>query len=557
MRNIEKLLAEMTVSEKIGMLAGRDVWHTVPVPRLGIPSIKVSDGPNGVRGAYRELGPPSISVPVGIALGATWNVDLVTQVGALLAEEMKLKGAHVLLAPTVNMHRTPIAGRNFECFSEDPFLTGEMASAYINGLQGDGVGACIKHFVANDQEFERTTISAEVDERTLHEIYLEPFRRAIRAAKPWSIMAAYNRINGVYASENDYLLKDILKASWAYSGAVISDWYGTYSDAVPAGGLELEMPGPARWMAAAHVQAALDSGALTSAALDDKIRRLLRLIERVGAFDQPEPQPERALDTPARRSRIRAVAQETIVLLKNESILPLDPARTPHIAVIGELAGRPNILGGGSAQLHVQYVVSPLTGIRERAGAGATVTYATGCHIHKELPGFEEGTLTTTTGAPGLELKIYDNLDWSGTPAFTKVVRQPDIGWFDASVPNVDHTRFCFRLQGVFTPDRTGVHDLGLYSIGMSRVFIDGACILENQASMSTHYEAKVALPLTAGQAYSLLVEYQWEGPTALAGAAPGPFAAARAQSDGGGGSGGGGGGRRRFGRRSYPRVGS
>ncbi|HEY3474132.1 MAG TPA: glycoside hydrolase family 3 N-terminal domain-containing protein, partial [Anaerolineales bacterium] len=214
MSNIDELLQQMTIEEKISMLAGADLWHSVAVPRLGIPQFKVTDGPNGARGAWGSMGPSSVATPVGIALGATWNPDLVEKVGNVLGDELKAKGAHILLAPTVNIHRTPIAGRNFECYSEDPFLSGMLASAYIKGIQSTGVGACIKHFVANDQEYERFSISSEVDERTLREIYLEPFRIAIRNSNPWAVMSAYNRVNGTYACENNHTLLEILKGEW-------------------------------------------------------------------------------------------------------------------------------------------------------------------------------------------------------------------------------------------------------------------------------------------------------------------------------------------------------
>jgi len=243
MSRIDDLLSQMTLDEKISMLAGADLWHSVPVPRLGIPQFKTTDGPNGARGAWGNMGPESVATPVGIALGATWNPDLVQKVGNVLADELEAKGAHILLAPTVNIHRTPIAGRNFECYSEDPFLSGMLASAYIKGIQERGRGACIKHFVANDQEFERFSMSSEVDERPLREIYLEPFRIAIRNSKPWAVMSAYNRVNGTYACEYDHTLKDILKDEWKFDGIVMSDWFGTYDEAVPAGGLDLEMPG--------------------------------------------------------------------------------------------------------------------------------------------------------------------------------------------------------------------------------------------------------------------------------------------------------------------------
>jgi beta-glucosidase len=295
---IDTLLAALTLDEKVALLAGADEWTTVPIPRLGIPALKVSDGPNGARGADRNHGPTSALFPVGIALAATWNVDLALRLGEALAEEAKSKGAHILLAPTVNIVRSPLAGRNFETYGEDPTLTGRLATAYIQGLQSQGVGACIKHFVANDSEFERHTISSDVDERTLHEIYLSPFRLALAAASPWAVLAAYNRVNGAYASEHDSLLRQLLKGEWAFDGLVLSDWYGTYSDLVAAGALDLEMPGPARYHGPA-VAGRVRRGELDEAVVNDKVRRLLRTLERAGPLPTPSCRRNRLSTVPS------------------------------------------------------------------------------------------------------------------------------------------------------------------------------------------------------------------------------------------------------------------
>ena len=400
--DIGELVMRMTLDEKISLLAGVDLWHTSAVERLGIPSIKVTDGPNGARGAWGDLGPSSALFPVGAALGATWNTELIERAGQALAAEVKAKQAQVLLGPTVNIHRTPLAGRNFECYSEDPYLTGKIAAAYIRGLQKEGISACIKHFVCNDQEYERFSISAEVDERTLREIYLEPFRIALAEAKPWSIMSSYNRLNGTYASENAGLLKKILKEEWQFDGMVMSDWKGTYSDKVPQGGLDLEMPGPGRWMSSQVVRKALESGELSEAELDDKVCRILQLIGRVGAFENPMPGHERAEDTAEQRAFIRRLAQETIVLLKNEKqLLPLDPVKVRRIAVIGELADRPNVMGGGSSHVSPHYVVSPLEGIQSRAAGSIEVHYVPGCMVHRITPGLDKRTLTDEYGQTG------------------------------------------------------------------------------------------------------------------------------------------------------------
>ncbi len=513
MADIEKLLSQMTLDEKISMLAGQDLWHTVPVPRLGIPSIKTSDGPNGVRGQWGSLGPTSALFPVGIALGATWNPDLVERVGGALADEVKAKGAHILLAPTVNIHRTPIAGRNFECYSEDPYLSGRLATAYIDGMQKNGAGACIKHFICNDQEFERNSMSSEVAERPLHEIYLEPFRLAIRAARPWALMSSYNRVNGIFASENDYTLKTILREKWGYDGLLMSDWFGTYTENVPAGGLDLEMPGPARWMNKERVQQALDQGDLTPEALDEKVRRVLHAIERCGAFDQPPQAEERGEDRSDHRTLIREAARETIVLLRNQGgLLPLDSAKVKTIALIGELARWPNAMGGGSSRVTPHYLVSPLDGLRARAGDAIRVEYATGCFIHKTMPTPDVSYLTSEDGQPGLTLRIYDNLDFSGKAAYEEVTDRFNIGWFDNCVPNVDQERFCAQLTGSFTAQESGLHTFGLTSVGQSRLSLDGQVLLDNWTETRPNTQRAARKQLEAGQRCELKIEFRWQG---------------------------------------------
>ena len=447
-----------------------------------------------------------------MALGATWNCDLLEKVGAALAEEVRAKGAHILLAPTVNIHRTPIAGRNFECYSEDPYLSGQLASAYIHGIQGNGAGACIKHFVCNDQEFERRSISAQVEERPLREIYLEPFRLAVRGAKPWAVMSSYNRINGTYASENDTTLKVVLKGEWGFDGIVMSDWGGTYTAAVPTGGLDLEMPGPACWMSVENAMRALAAGTLTEADLDDKIRRLLRTIERAGAFEHPALLEERSQDRPEHRRLIREAAQETIVLLTNRKILPLSPKKVQTIAVIGQLARWPNVMGGGSSRVTPHYVVSPLEGIRARVGDNATVKYGIGCLINKRLPLPDPDCLQGEDGQKGLTLRAYDNLDFSGSPAYEKVADWRTFDWFNNSVPHVHPERFSVRLTGTFTAREGGVHTFSLTSVGQSRLYLDGKILIDNREASPSNSESIATKPLKAGQSCALKVEFRCEG---------------------------------------------
>jgi len=511
MSRIDNLLQQMTREEKISMLAGADLWHSVAVSRLGIPQFRVTDGPNGARGALGSLSPQAVCTPVGIALGATWNPELVEQVGKVLADELKVKGAHILLAPTVNIHRTPIAGRNFECYSEDPFLSGMIAAAYINGIQSQGVGACIKHFVANDQEFERNSMSSDVDERPLREIYLEPFRLAIRAAKPWAVMSAYNRVNGVFACENDHTLKQILKDEWGFDGIVMSDWFGTYDEAVPAGGLDLEMPGPARWMAAEVVKKALENGSLTESGLDDKARRLLGVLEKAGAFENAGLQPEKAEDRPEHRAVMREAAREAIVLLKNEGVLPLENVKS--IAVIGPNAAHAQILGGGSSSVNPHYAVSPLAGIRNRAGETVKVESAPGCFIHKTLPAPAPETLKTPDGKRGLRLSIFDNAEWAGQPVFVAETTNVQHGWWGGGVPNIsDQTVFSVRMEGFFTPNESGRHTLGLNATGWCRLYLDGSLVVDHWQDADMGLQKTAETELEGGKAYALKVEYYWKG---------------------------------------------
>ena len=509
MSRIDDLLSQMTLEEKISMLAGADLWHSVAVPRLGIPQFKVTDGPNGARGAWGSLASPSVATPVGIALGATWNPALVEKVGNVLADELEAKGAHILLAPTVNIHRTPIAGRNFECFSEDPFLSGMIASAYIKGIQDKGKGACIKHFVANDQEYERFSISSEVDERTLHEIYLEPFRIAIRSAKPWAVMSAYNRVNGIYACEIDHTLKDILKEEWGFDGIVMSDWHGTYDTRVPSGGLELEMPGPARWMAEEHVKTALDKATLTEQALDDKVRRLLGVLEKAGLLENPTLPPERGENRAQHRKVMRAAAREAIVLLKNDGKLPLKKVQS--IAVIGPYANAAQILGGGSSSVTPHYVITPYEGIKNRAGR-IKVETAPGCHIYKNLPAPPPKTLSTADGQPGLAFKVFNGTEFAGEPVYSTITSRVQLGWFDRSVPNADQECFSVTMEGFFTPQESGSHTLALNAVGWCKLYLDEKLLIDHSHDSDMGRQVTAEIDLAGGKSYPIKVEYFWKG---------------------------------------------
>jgi beta-glucosidase len=517
MPDIEVLISQLTLEEKISLLAGADMWHTNPIERLGIPVLKVTDGPNGARGTEETMGSTSVCFPAGIALAATWNTELVECVGQALGDETRAKGAHLLLGPTVNMHRTPLSGRNFEFYSEDPYLAGRMATAYIRGLQSRGVGACIKHFVCNESEFERQTISSVVTERPLREIYLKPFEMALREANPWSLMPAYNKLNGVYASENARLLKDILKDEWQFDGLVISDWFGTYGPGIVGNGLDLEMPGPARWMGEAALEA-VRSGQVSESEIDDSVRRLLRTLQRAGVFDQPELQPEQAIDLPEHRQLVRAAAAEAIVLLKNDNnILPLATDRIRSIAVIGANAQQPAIIGGGSAAVTPHYAIKPIEAIAQRAGKSIKVEFELGSPLHKMMPLLDKSKLTADDGRSGFTVESFNNTELAGAPVDGLFIDRMSIDFTSRVLPKTNRRCFSVRLSANFTPDATGRYTFGLEGSGHHRLLVNGVELIDCWTDRPTftpawtRAEKTAAIDLTAGEVYRLTVEYAVE----------------------------------------------
>ena len=324
--NIEELLNEMKLEEQVSLLTGADFWTTVPIPRLGVPAIKVTDGPNGARGGIFKDGPSTACFPVGIALGATWNPALIEQAGAALGAEAKLKGARVLLAPTVNLQRTVYNGRNFECYSEDPWLSSELAVAYVRGLQSTGVAATIKHYVGNESEHQRMSMSSEIPERALRELYLLPFERAVKEAGVMTLMTGYNRVDGSFMADHHRLVAKVLREEWGFDGLVMSDW-GAQHDTVQSvlAGCDLEMFGPTRERGDKLVLAVRD-GRVPADAVRACARRVLQLADRLGSFADPVIPDERADDLPAHRALIRRLGAEGAVLLKNEAgALPLSP----------------------------------------------------------------------------------------------------------------------------------------------------------------------------------------------------------------------------------------
>ncbi len=373
--DIKSLISKMTLEEKAALCTGASNWSTTPVERLGIPEMIVSDGPHGVRRVpdVHSMGQhslPATCFPTASCTASTWDVDLIKQMGIALAEECIALNVDVLLGPGANMKRSPLGGRNFEYFSEDPFLAGELAANFINGVQSKGVGTSLKHYAANNQEFQRFSISAEIDERTLREMYLPAFEKAVKQAQPWTVMCSYNKVNGTFASEHDQLLNKILKEEWGFEGLVVSDW-GAVRNRVAAlkGGLDWEMPGPQDLRVAAVVEA-VRSGTLDESVLDESVRRILRIV-----FMAKETPKGGDFDVDAHHELARKIATEGMILLKNDGLLPLSGQQ--HIAVIGRSAESAHFQGGGSSHINPTKVAMPYKELQSRA-ENTELTYAEG-----------------------------------------------------------------------------------------------------------------------------------------------------------------------------------
>ncbi len=521
---VSDLLSQMTLEEQVSLLAGANNWETVAIERLGIPSLRVTDGPAGARGT-RFDGPASVNVPCGTALGATWDPALVEQLGVLLGREVKAKGASIHLAPTINLHRTPIGGRNFECMSEDPYLTAEIAVGYVKGVQSEGVASCVKHFVGNDTEFERNTINAEIDERTLREVYLAPFEATVRQGNAKSIMTAYNRVNGPYAADSKELLTDILRNEWGFDGLVMSDWFGLHStvEGVEAG-LDLEMPGPTIHRGE-KLLSAVSEGLISAETIRMRAERMLMTLEDLGVLDGNGPGPELTIDEPSDRALVRAAGSASMVLLRNEHrALPLSDVQGLKISVIGPNAKMGRVMGGGSAFVTATHQVHPWEAIAARLGArGASVSFAQGCLTHRRMPELDRSRLTP------IEVELFDGIKTIDEPGAlatkNRTITAGRVTWFDNPAKGVNIRNFSARARATFTPDISGDWTFGITVGGEARLLIDGSPILDN-ASLGYggsffglgKDEVTVSFACEAGQSYVVELEIRRESSHAMSG---------------------------------------
>jgi beta-glucosidase len=460
---IDKLVAELTLEEKCRLLAGATMWRTAGVERLGIPAMKMSDGPNGVRGEHGFGGTatPSVVVPVGIVQGATWDPDLIGRIGDLLGKESRRKATHVLLAPAVNIQRTPIGGRTFEYYSEDPELTAALAVASVRGIQSHGVAVTVKHFAANDSEIDRNSVDVIVDERVLREIYLRPFEAAVKEAGAWGVMSAYNRLHGEFCSENRRLLTTILREEWGFDGAVVSDW-GAAHEVVgcATAGLSIEMPAPAPVYSTGLAQAVAD-GTVEESAVDALVRDVLVLAERTSAWDRSVDEPEQSVDDPAERALCRTVAAAGTVLARNErGALPLFGPLS--VAVVGPNAAVTRSMGGGSASLQSLPQRSILDALTARL---PDLVHEQGCPIDHNAPPIPADRLVGPDGEPGLELRWINGTDPTAEPAVVKRTTDSVHAFFFA-LPDGVTSPCILQLRGAYVAAEDGPHRFGAIMTG-------------------------------------------------------------------------------------------
>ena len=517
-RDLTARVAALSLEQKVRLLTGADFWSLPAEPSIGLRRLVVCDGPAGVRGERWDEREPSANVPSPTALAASWDESLVEEVGRVLACEARRKGVDVLLAPTVNLHRTPYGGRHFECFSEDPLLTARIGVAYVRGVQGGGVGATVKHFVANDSETERMSLDVRVDERALRELYLAPFEALVREAGAWAVMAAYNGVNGHRMTESP-LLRDVLHDEWGFDGLVMSDWFATRRTTASArAALDLVMPGPDGPWGAALV-AAVRAGDVSEATIDDKVTRILRLAARVGALEGSVAAPAPQFSTAQIAQCMRRAAAAGFVLARNDAAaLPLDASSITRLAVIGPNAAAARTLGGGSATVFAPYTVSPLEGLRAALGETTQIDHALGVLSSSRIPVADVAWLRRPDGdGQGVEVRFVapdgsvlrrehrsgGAFVWMGS--FGEGLAMDDVAWVEV------HTRLRATEAGTYRVGGSGVGRLRL-TVGREEVFDGrrglpwGADVVE---ALTIPPQAVHAVALEAGAEVDVVLAYE------------------------------------------------
>lgn len=514
---IAGLVARLSGRQKALLVNGADTWTTVPFAEIGLGTIRMSDGPTGVRGTAWDERHTAVSFPCGVALGATFDPALLGEVGRALAAEAKAQDVHVVLGPTINLQRFPNAGRHFEYLSADPYLSSLLAVAYVRGLQGDGVAASPKHFVANDSETDRHTVSVEMDEAVLRETYLLPFEAVVRDAGAWTLMAAYSSIDGVAMTANDRLLGDIAIGEWGFDGVMLSDWGAVYdTESTVHAALHLAMPGPGgAW--GAPLRDAVHSGAIEATLLDDKVRRILVLAARTGVLRDLASTPAPAPPLPAApepAAVARRAAEASMVLLANDALLPIDPSSVAHVAVIGPNAVHPSTQGGGSAHVNAGTIVTPAAAIAERLCPTVQVTMARGCAHRIRVPelGVEMSCIDPATGAPGLGLAY---LDAGGEILWRETRRTGSFVWYGELPGGIDPSDVALvRITADVDVAAPGEFEIGLDGMTDQRLLVDRSLAISVERSSDDDAESfhrpderRTIIDVAAPRRVSLVIE--------------------------------------------------
>jgi beta-glucosidase len=504
-RRIESLLRKMALEEKVDLIGGTDEFYVRAVPRLGIPALRMSDGPMGIRCAG-----PSGAYAAGIALAASWDRDLAERVGRALGRDAAARGVRMLLGPGVNLCRSPLCGRNFEYFGEDPFLAARTAVAYIRGVQAEGVCAVVKHLAANNSEFDRHHSSSDMDERTLRELYLPAFEAAVKEAGVGAVMSSYNLVNGVHASQNGFLNNRILKVEWGFRGPVLSDWYSVYDGVAAAlGGLDLEMP-RADFMNRKNLFPALRRGRISPAVLDDKVRRILRLVLRFDGPGRGKAAPAWTLyDRRGAETALRSAESGMVLLQNKRGFLPFSESRVKTLAVLGPCAFPALPSAGGSARTTPFAPVSFLQGLDEFLGGRAEVLYHRGVAPLSEVFGSTPFTADGKGRRAGLRGEYFNNPEGRGNPAVIRLDSRVHFNWDPPQGwPGGALNRYSARWTGFFTPPKTGVYRLAAQAYGRDsyRLFLDGKKLMDrkDQAQPIGVKDCR----LQKGRPYALRLEY-------------------------------------------------
>jgi beta-glucosidase len=503
-QRVEKILSQMTLEEKLDYIGGVNAFYIRGIPRLGVPELKMSDGPEGLRNDG-----PSTSYPAGINMAATWDTDLEYRVGVQMGRDGRARGDHFQLGPGVNIYRAPMCGRNFEYFGEDPFLAGRIAVAVIKGIQSQGVIATVKHYMGNNQEWSRNHVSSDIDERTMREIYLPAFEAAVKEGHVGAIMDSYNLINGVYATANPFINIQVAKKDWGFKGIIMSDW-GAAHDAVADAnaGLDLEMPS-GEFMNPKNLLPAIQDGRVTQATIDDKVRRILRTAIEFGFFDHQQLDPKLSLLNQEGRKVELEASLGGMVLLKNNGTLPFDASKLKSIAVIGPRAYPDVPEGNGSGFVHPFVSGSFLEGISNRLlGTGAPVFYSDGTRKPEDIAQWTDFSTTPDGKQAGLTGEYFDNEDLQGTPAMVRTDAHVHFGFRGLTyTPATPDAHWSARWTGYFIPPATG--DYVVYVGGQSgfRLFVDDKMVIEQWGLEGASPQTK-ALALEAGKPYKIRLEY-------------------------------------------------